>query len=61
MNVLLTRCRKGLIIVTGRQFLYDGGANTLLGRLSRYWGNKVGPSVWVSRREVLNGTAILPG
>ncbi|KAF8994644.1 AAA domain-containing protein, partial [Cyathus striatus] len=36
MNVLLTRCRKGLIIVTNRQFLNYGGANTLLGRLSRY-------------------------
>ncbi|KAJ7301944.1 AAA domain-containing protein, partial [Mycena albidolilacea] len=37
MNVMLTRARKGMVIVTSSSFLRSQGAQTLLGRLARYW------------------------
>ncbi|KAJ7257766.1 AAA domain-containing protein, partial [Mycena rebaudengoi] len=38
MNVMLTRARKGMVIVTCAAFLRsESGARTLLGKLSQYW------------------------
>ncbi|KAI9510321.1 AAA domain-containing protein, partial [Russula earlei] len=37
MNVALTRCRKGMVIVTHKGFLQGAGWSTLLGQLSRAW------------------------
>ncbi|KAJ6468871.1 AAA domain-containing protein, partial [Mycena sanguinolenta] len=37
MNVMLTRAKKGMVIVTSSSFLRAQGAQTLLGRLARYW------------------------
>ncbi|KAJ7691104.1 AAA domain-containing protein, partial [Mycena olivaceomarginata] len=38
MNVMLTRAKKGMVIVTSSLFLRSGdGARTLLGRLAQYW------------------------
>ncbi|KAJ7213075.1 AAA domain-containing protein, partial [Mycena pura] len=38
MNVMLTRAKKGMVIVTCSSFLCSGdGAQTFLGRLARYW------------------------
>ncbi|KIM34855.1 hypothetical protein M413DRAFT_434968 [Hebeloma cylindrosporum] len=61
MNVLLTRCRKGLIIVTSRGFLSSGGHGTLLGRLARYWESIHKGFEWIDWRDIANGTANLPG
>ncbi|TBU23034.1 AAA domain-containing protein, partial [Dichomitus squalens] len=37
MNVMLTRCQAGMVVVTNRRFLLDGGRDTLLGKLARRW------------------------
>ncbi|KAF5376648.1 hypothetical protein D9615_007819 [Tricholomella constricta] len=60
MNVLLTRCRKGLVIVTSRSFIRDGGQFTLLGYLERRWMDIKGESTWVGFRAVSEGKADLP-
>ncbi|PBK86033.1 hypothetical protein ARMGADRAFT_867693, partial [Armillaria gallica] len=35
MNVMLTRCRRGLVIVSSRSFLSGPGKSTLVGKLAR--------------------------
>ncbi len=35
MNVMLTRCRRGLVIVSSRSFLLGPGRSTLVGKLAR--------------------------
>jgi hypothetical protein len=59
MNVMLTRCKKGMIIVTNKNFLQRDGRCTLLGRLADAWSSD--PNAWTTRNAVLNGAADLPG
>ncbi|KAG5634293.1 hypothetical protein H0H81_002520, partial [Sphagnurus paluster] len=61
MNVLLTRCKKGLVIVTSRSFLSRGGRFTLLGALESNWTTLVGERAWVDWRTVSEGKVDLPG
>ncbi|KAF9529891.1 AAA domain-containing protein, partial [Crepidotus variabilis] len=63
MNVMLTRCRKGMVIVSNRGFLEGsgGGVSTLLGQLLAHWRLYHDPQPWVNWREVSQGTASLPG
>ncbi|KAG5653154.1 hypothetical protein H0H81_002065 [Sphagnurus paluster] len=61
MNVLLTRCKKGLVIVTSRSFLSHGGRVTLLGALEGNWSTLVGKRMWVDWRSVSEGKVDLPG
>ncbi|KAF8064439.1 hypothetical protein FPV67DRAFT_1381516, partial [Lyophyllum atratum] len=61
MNVLLTRCRKGLVIVSSRLFLQGGGRHTLLGCLERHWVDVTGESTWIDWKSVSEGRADLPG
>ena len=61
MNVLLTRCRKGLVIATSRGFLASGGHGTLLGLLVRYWESVHKGVDWIDWRDIASGTANLPG
>jgi AAA domain len=66
MNVMLTRCRAGLVIVTNKLFLDSetGGRHTLLGRLARHWEyyrRDQTVTSWISRRLVAEGAADLPG
>ena len=61
MNVLLTRCRKGLIIVTSQSFIASGGRETLLGLLVRYWQSVHMGVDWIDWRDIASGTANLPG
>ena len=61
MNVLLTRCRKGLVIVTNQGFLVSGGHGTLLGLLVRHWQSVHKGVDWIDWRDVSSGTANLPG
>ncbi|KAJ6554658.1 AAA domain-containing protein, partial [Mycena capillaripes] len=61
MNVMLTRAKKGMVIVTCSSFLRShGGAQTLLGRLARYWETRK-QETWIDWRRIVDGTADLPG
>ena len=42
-NVMLTRCKRGMYIVTSRNFVWEKAANTLVGRMAASWGE----GVWV--------------
>jgi len=62
VNVMLTRCRAGLVIVTSSSFLQGSGSQTLLGKLAQYWENLRGAeNAWIDWREVAEGKADLPG
>ena len=61
MNVMLTRCKKGMVIVTQRAFLTGVGRHTLLGKLAAHWEEQGGPGVWRDAMDVVNGRAALPG
>lgn len=64
MNVLLTRCRAGLVVVTSKVFIKSrGGVHTLLGDLARHWQqhHEGQTDVWVDWKLVADGTANLPG
>ncbi|KAI0800446.1 AAA domain-containing protein, partial [Fomes fomentarius] len=62
LNVMLTRCKQGMVLVTQRAFLLNGGKNTLLGKLAEHWEKKVGQkAAWADAMEVADGRASLPG
>lgn len=66
MNVMLSRCKNGMIIVSNTSFLLDGrrGGNTLVGKLANHWqdsGNPLQSQEWVTRQQVFSKTAALPG
>ncbi|KAF9459528.1 AAA domain-containing protein [Collybia nuda] len=61
MNVMLTRCQAGLVVVTSRSFLHRGGWNTLLGKLARHWEDCRGDDAWVEWRSVAAEKVDLPG
>jgi hypothetical protein len=62
MNVMLTRCRSGLVIVTKSSFLQDGGRYTLLGSLARHWEDLCGiGTMWIDWRLIAEGKVDLPG
>ncbi|KIK52409.1 hypothetical protein GYMLUDRAFT_1028835, partial [Collybiopsis luxurians FD-317 M1] len=42
-NAMLTRCRKGMVIVSSRLFLRGVARWTLIGRLCEYWAMQEGP------------------
>ncbi len=59
MNVALTRCRKGMVIVTNKGFLQGSGKSTLLGKLCRFWSLK--REAWLDWRTMLGTEVELPG
>ncbi|KAF9459527.1 P-loop containing nucleoside triphosphate hydrolase protein [Collybia nuda] len=61
MNVMLTRCQAGLVIVTSRFFLRGGGQDTLLGKLAKHWEQGRGDGAWVEWRSVASEEVDLPG
>ncbi|OCH94375.1 hypothetical protein OBBRIDRAFT_789283, partial [Obba rivulosa] len=50
VNVMLSRCKRSMIICTSRSFLADKAAATLVGKLANESG-----STWLSRADVLSG------
>lgn len=62
MNVLLTRCKQGLIIVSSKDFLGPGGKgfDTLVGKLVEHWRSQYGHT-WINWRFVADGSVDLPG
>lgn len=64
VNVMLTRCKEGMVIVSGRAFLHKPNVKkTLLGRLCNYWEEQHGgkDATWRGWRDVAEGRASLPG
>ena len=64
MNVMLTRCQAGMVLVTSRAFLCGPAQKTLLGRLAEHWGALSGGDsnvAWVDAMRVADGKARLPG
>ena len=59
MNVALTRCRMGMVVVTNKRFLRSAGSNTLLGQLCNSWSRHGDP--WIDWRTILDDSAVLPG
>lgn len=58
---MLSRCKKGMVVVTNRDFLVGSGSKTLLGKMSRRWSSIAGREIWISWRDVMNGCVDLPG
>lgn len=63
INVMLTRCKKGMVIISNRNFLEDGpGRATMIGRLASHWkGNHGESATWVDWRHVAEKRADMPG
>ena len=62
VNVMLTRCQAGMVLVTQRSFLRGAGRGTLLNKLALQWERRVGEKVaWADAMEVADGRAGLPG
>ena len=59
MNVALTRCRKGMVVVTNNYFLSGAGRNTLLGKLCHAWSQR--SDAWIDWKAMLNDSVALPG
>jgi AAA domain len=61
MNVALTRCRKGMVVVTNKCFLQGVGKSTLLGKLNRAWSQH--RDSWIDWKAMLNDSepVELPG
>ena len=60
MNVALTRCRKGMVVVTDKCFLEKVGKSMLLGKLCDTWSQHH-EACWIDREAMLNNSAALPG
>ena len=70
MNVMLTRCQAGMVVVTSRAFLCGPAKRTLLGKLAEHWGTLAGAAgsgpggdsdaAWVDAMRVAEGKARLP-
>ncbi|KAJ3733117.1 P-loop containing nucleoside triphosphate hydrolase protein [Lentinula guzmanii] len=61
MNVMLTRCRRGMVVVSRRSFLEGVARDTLVGQLSAYWTTREGRNAWVNALDVMNSRVNLPG
>ena len=48
-NVMLTRCKKGMVLCTNKHFVEDLAKSTLVGKLAK----TMGPKAWLSSKEVL--------
>jgi hypothetical protein len=59
MNVALTRCRKGMVVVTDKSFLQGKGKKTLLGQLCLTWSKH--HDAWNDWNAVVNNLVALPG
>ena len=60
MNVALTRCCKGMVVVTDKSFLQGKGWSTLLGQLCSTWSSHH-DACWIDSKAMLNNSGALPG
>ncbi|KZT63465.1 hypothetical protein DAEQUDRAFT_680352 [Daedalea quercina L-15889] len=49
-NVMLSRCKRGMIICTNRAFLEGKAKSSLMGKLAKEWADG-----WISWRDILQG------
>ena len=49
-NVMLTRCQRGMYIVSSRAFLEGKGANSLVGEMAAELGKR--PGAWLTLKEI---------
>jgi AAA domain len=62
LNVLLTRCKKGMVVVANRDFLHTIGCNILVAKFAAHWKYLHGETAtWVNSQKVAEGSADLPG
>lgn len=52
VNVMLSRCKKSMVILTSRAFVEGKASSSLVGGLAK----SLGPGVWVPAERVLNGS-----
>ncbi|KAI0820973.1 hypothetical protein BC629DRAFT_413511 [Irpex lacteus] len=61
-NVMLTRCKAGMIIVSNSFFVSRCAERTLLGKLAAHWeGPRNSTKIWTDWRQVSEGSIDLPG
>ncbi len=62
-NVMLTCCKRGLVLVSKRDFLIGPGRTTLLGELAQRWYRSAQRpnDVWINALELSDGGTSLPG
>lgn len=60
MNVALSRCRKGMVVVTNKYFLQGAGKYMLIGQLCHAWSRRRN-TCWIDWNAMLNNSAVLPG
>lgn len=46
-NVMLTRCKKGMMICSKWDFVMGVAANTLVGQMADYWGKDYWKAAWM--------------
>ncbi|KAE9391145.1 hypothetical protein BT96DRAFT_748711, partial [Gymnopus androsaceus JB14] len=64
MNVMLTRCRQGMVVVSSKSFLQGIARDTLVGKMSAHWtSTRKGEErdAWVNAKDVMNQRVHLPG
>ncbi|KAL0573213.1 hypothetical protein V5O48_008733, partial [Marasmius crinis-equi] len=54
-NVMLSRCKKGMIVVTSRAFLSGVGSHSLVGDLMRGLEERLKSKAWLSKEEIEAG------
>jgi superfamily I DNA and/or RNA helicase len=52
-NVMLTRCQRGMYIVSNRTFLEGKGAKSLVGKMAAELGEQ--PGAWLTYKDLENG------
>ncbi|KAL6300813.1 hypothetical protein BKA93DRAFT_694435, partial [Sparassis latifolia] len=61
-NVMFSRCKKGMVIVTNRTFLKTSGRGTLIAKLASHWERNYGEQqTWADWTLVAEGRTHMPG
>ena len=50
---MLTRCQRGMYIVSSKAFLQGSGANSLVGMMAAELGKR--PGAWLTRKDIEGG------
>ena len=53
-NVMLTRCKRGMYIVTHWKFIWERAADTLVGRMAATWGE----GVWATPEQLVEKSEV---